>query len=66
MQWNPTAGLQKEQRAALRQAGFTSAQIDRLLLYRAAYRDSYYDDDPTAPARLHFARWLYLHGKISG
>lgn len=32
MKWNPTTGHQQEQREALRLAGFTFAQIDRLIL----------------------------------
>jgi hypothetical protein len=51
---------------ALRQVGFTSTQIDRLLTYRAAYRAGSYQPDPLTPRRLAFARWLYQQGKISG
>ena len=58
--------LPQTQRELLHQAGYTSAQIDRFLLYRRAYRAGYYSPDPAAPVRLHFARWLYQHGKISG
>lgn len=48
------------------QAGFTPTQIDRLLLYRAAYRGGWYQPDPLAPRRLAYAHWLFQHGKISG
>lgn len=50
----------------LRQVGFSSRQIDRLLLYRAAYRGGWFQPDPLAPMRLAFARWLYQHKKLSG
>lgn len=66
MWWTKPTRFHQAQWAVLRQARFTPAQIDRLLLYRAAYRDGYYHPDPTAPARLAFARWLHQQRKISG
>jgi len=66
MFWSKPARLPQTQREELRRVGLTPAQVGRLLLYRAAYRDGYYHPDPTAPARLQFARWLYEHDKISG
>lgn len=64
--WSHPPPLPQRPRESLRQAGFTPAQIDRLLLYRQAYRAGYFHPDPAAPARLAFARWLYQHGKLSG
>jgi hypothetical protein len=49
----------------LRRVGFTSAQINRLLTYRAAYRMCFYQPDPLLPGRLDFTRWLYHQGKLS-
>jgi hypothetical protein len=66
MKWNPSPYRRQAQQETLRQAEFSSAQMDRWLRYRAAYCDGSYQDDPTELARLHFARWLYQHGKISG
>lgn len=64
--WCRPFQLHQAERAILRQAGFTPVQIDRLLRYRRAYRAGHFHPDPSAPARLHFARWLYQHAKISG
>ena len=58
--------LPQTQREVLHRAGFTSTQIEGFLLLRQAYRARHDHPDPGAPARLHFARWLYQHGKISG
>ena len=66
MFWNEPPYLPLAQREVLHRAGFTSAQIDQFLLYRRAYRAGHYHPDLLAPARLHFARWLYQHGKLSG
>jgi hypothetical protein len=66
MFWSKPNRLPQTQHEELRRVGFTPARMKRLLLYRAAYRAGYYHPDPTEPARLHFARWLYQHGKISG
>jgi hypothetical protein len=66
MFWNESPRLTQAQREVLHQAGFTSAQIDQFLLYRQAYRAGHHHPDPGVPARMHFARWLYQHGKISG
>ena len=64
--WNDPSRLSQTQREVLHPAGCTPAQIDRLLLYRQAYHAGLDHPDPAASARLHFARWLYQHGKISG
>jgi hypothetical protein len=64
--WSIPAYLSQAERTILHQAGFTLAQTDRLLCFRQAYRAGRYHPDPSAPVRLHFARWLYQHGKISG
>ena len=64
--WSPPPRLHEAEQEILRQAGFTSAQMHRLLRYRTAYRAGHYHPDQYAPARLHFARWLYQHGKLSG
>lgn len=66
MFWSKLTLLLQAERETLRQAGFTPTQIDRFLRIRAAYRAGYYHPDPSTPARLHFARWLSQHGKISG
>jgi hypothetical protein len=65
MFWRKSPRLPPDLREMLRRVGFTPTQSERLLLYRAAYRAGYYHPDPTAPARLAFARWLYQQGKIS-
>lgn len=49
----------------LRHMGFSKAQINRLVTYRAAYRTGHYQPDPLLPGRLKFARWLYEHSKIT-
>jgi hypothetical protein len=54
------------QREALRSRGFTPEQIEVLLAYRAAYQTGQFAYDAPADYHLAFARWLYLHGKISG
>lgn len=65
--WRPKFASKRPVRCeALSQCGFTPAQIDRLLMYRAVYRAGWYQPDPHTPCRLQFARWLYRQGKISG
>ena len=63
---NESPRFLQAQREVLYRTGCTSPQIDRFLLYRQAYRAGHGHPDPEAPAHLHFARWLYQHGKISG
>jgi hypothetical protein len=55
---------QHQQREYLRQQGFTPEQISLLILDRAFYLTGKYQYEPGEYRRLHFARWLYQHGKI--
>jgi hypothetical protein len=45
--------------------GFTALETHRLILLRRTYRASELDEAPLDPARLEFARWLVMTGRLT-
>lgn len=56
---------QKEGLEALRQAGFTAFEIERLYQLRRAYVENVLDQAHIDLSRLEFIRWLIAHGRLS-
>ena len=55
----------KETMDLLRRAGFTHAEMDRLVRFRRNFTIGDMDKTPTEYRRLEFARWLFLTGKLN-
>jgi hypothetical protein len=56
---------QKEGLEALRRAGFTAHEIERLCRLRRAYMEKDLDQSSVDLSRLKFIRWLVVHGRLS-
>ena len=56
---------QKEGLEALRQAGFSAFEIERLFLLRREYVENALDQAHIDLSRLEFMRWLIAHGRLS-
>jgi hypothetical protein len=55
----------KERLEALRKAGFTSLEIERLYQFRRAYIKNEMDQAPADLSLLQCIRWLVVHGKLT-
>ncbi len=55
----------KERLEALRRAGFTTLEIERLYQFRRAYVENEMDQAPADLSRLQFIRWLVVNGKLT-
>jgi hypothetical protein len=55
----------KETQEMLRKAGFSHAEIDRLISFSRAFMLGEMDQTSTEHRRLEFARWLFLTGKLT-
>ncbi len=55
----------KERLEALRRAGFTTLEINRLSQFRRAYIENETDQAPADLSRLQFIRWLVVNGKLT-
>jgi len=49
----------------LHRAGWTPAEIERLMRLHHTYQPTEMDQAPRDSRRLEFVRWLVLHGKLS-
>jgi hypothetical protein len=55
----------KEWLEALRRAGFTTLEINRLYQFRRTYVENEMDQAPVDLSRLQFIRWLVVNGKLT-
>jgi hypothetical protein len=55
----------KERLEALRRAGFTTLEIERLIQFRHVYSENEMDQARADLSRLEFIRWLVAYGRLT-